>query len=49
MTLRRWIILLIWLILIMLLLYFYFYQPAILHQLFKYPGPGSPYVNTPQG
>jgi hypothetical protein len=46
---RRFIIIAAWIILLAFLVYVFFFKPEIFNHIFEYPGPGSPYVNTPQG
>lgn len=45
---KRQNILIIWGMILILLAYFYFFQPEFFSHLFEYPGPGSPYVSTPE-
>jgi hypothetical protein len=45
----RLLVLFIWVVIILTLIYIYFFHPEVFEQIFSYPGPGSPYVNTPRG
>lgn len=50
MNMPRWALISIWIVIILVLLYlFYFHREAFYKHIFYYPGPGTPYENTPSG
>lgn len=46
---KRPFLITIWALIILFLLYAYFIHPELFRHIFQYSGPGSPYINPPEG
>jgi hypothetical protein len=46
---KRQLVIILWVLIVLFLLYAYFLNPELFRHIFQYPGPGSPFINPPDG